>query len=309
MEASITLKKVGKLFEEKTVLAGLNFGIEKGSLVAIVGENNSGKSTLLRVIAGFDRPEYGEIYIHGLDSVNRRHEIRKMIGYVPLESDMDPWLTVEQNVRFIAELYGVKKYDIVDRMNALTAELQLQDFLNIPVKKLASGILKRALLLRALIHDPSILILDEPTGSMDSQSIKLTWRLLNRLRGKKTIVYVSKSLTEVESASDRIILLRDGRIALDGTLAKLLSNSNGLHHFRIVFNNLSESLYKQLTTVKNILSPMMENNSFEFYSRDKSVLLSVFSVIQDTPINDFEIRGFSLEDILQSTVIDDEGIQ
>jgi ABC-type multidrug transport system ATPase subunit len=232
-----------------------------------------------------------------------------MIGYVPLESDMDPWLTVEQNVRFIAELYGVKKYDIVDRMNALAAELELQDFLNIPVKKLASGILKRALLLRALIHDPSILILDEPTGSMDSQSIKLTWRLLNRLRGKKTIVYVSKSLTEVESANDRIILLRDGRIALDGTLAKLLSNSNGLHHFRIVFNNLSESLYKQLTTVKYILSPMMENNSFEFYSRDKSVLLSVFSVIQDTPINDFEIRGFSLEDILQSTVIDDEGIQ
>jgi len=277
--------------------------------VAIIGENNSGKSTLLRVIAGFDRPEYGEIYIQGLDSVNDRHEIRKMIGYVPLESDMDPWLTVEQNVRFIAELYGVKKYDIVDRMNALTAELELQDFLNIPVKKLASGILKRALLLRALMHDPSILILDEPTGSMDAQSIKLTWRLLNRLRGKKTIVYVSQSFTEVESANDRIILLRDGRIALDGTLAKLLSNSNGLHHFRIVFNNLSESLYKQLTTVKNILSPMMENNSFEFYSRDKSVLLSVFSVIQDTPINDFEIRGFSLEDILQSTVIDDEGIQ
>ncbi|MFC1550349.1 ABC transporter ATP-binding protein [Candidatus Neomarinimicrobiota bacterium] len=309
MEASITLKKVGKLFEGKTVLAGLNFGIEKGSLVAIIGESNSGKSTLLRVIAGFDHPEYGEIFIQGQNGVNHRREIRKMIGYVPLESDMDPWLTVEQNIRFIGELYGIKKYDIIDRMVTLATELELQDFLHIPAKKLGRSILKRALLLRALIHDPSILILDEPTCSMDSQSIKLTWRLLNRLKGEKTIVYVSKSLSEVESANDRIILLREGRIALDGTTDKLLSNSNGLHYFRIDFFNLSESLYKQLTTIKNLISPMRENNSFEFYSREKSILTSVFSVIQDAKILDLKIRGFSLEDILHSTLIDDEGLQ
>ena len=100
MEASVTLKKVGKLVRDKTVLASLTFGVEKGSIVAFVGDNDAGKSTLLKVLAGLEKPEYGSVFIHGLDIVKRRNDIRHMIGFIPLEPDFDPWLTLEQNIRF-----------------------------------------------------------------------------------------------------------------------------------------------------------------------------------------------------------------
>ena len=105
MEASITLKKVGKLIRDKTILAGLSFGVEKGSLVAIVGENDSGKSVLLKLLSGFENPNYGQVFIHGLDMDKRRQETQKLIGYVPYETNLDPWLTLKQNIIFNAKLF------------------------------------------------------------------------------------------------------------------------------------------------------------------------------------------------------------
>ena len=108
MAASITLKKVGKLIGKKTILAGLSFGIEKGSLVAIVGLNGAGKTTLLKLLSGFENPNYGQVFIHGLDMNKRRNETRKLVGYVPYENDLDPWLSLRENILFNAELYKVK---------------------------------------------------------------------------------------------------------------------------------------------------------------------------------------------------------
>ena len=110
MEASITLKKVGKLVDRKTILASLTFGIEKGSLVAIIGDNEAGKSMLLKVISGVEYQEYGQVFINGLDSKKRRSESMLSIGFVPHELDLDPWLTLEENIRFIGMLYGCLLY-------------------------------------------------------------------------------------------------------------------------------------------------------------------------------------------------------
>ena len=107
MEASITLKKVGKLIGDKTILAGLSFGIERGSLVAIVGLNDSGKSTLLKLLSGYENPNYGQVFIQGLDMNKRRNETRKLLGYVSFENDLDPWLTLQQNIEFNARLYSL----------------------------------------------------------------------------------------------------------------------------------------------------------------------------------------------------------
>ena len=97
MEASITLKKVGKLIENKTILAGLTFGVERGSLVAIVGVNDSGKSILLKLLSGYENPDYGQVFVHGLDIEKRRNETRKLIGYVPYENDLDPCCSKKQS--------------------------------------------------------------------------------------------------------------------------------------------------------------------------------------------------------------------
>ena len=95
MEASITLKKVGKKIDDKTIVAGLTFGVERGSLVAIVGANDTGKTTLLKLLSGMEKPDYGSIFVHGLDMQKRKNKTRKLVGFVPHETDLDPWLTIE----------------------------------------------------------------------------------------------------------------------------------------------------------------------------------------------------------------------
>ena len=139
MEASITLKKVGKLVGDKTILANLTFGIEKGSLVAIIGDNEAGKSMLLRVIAGIEYQEYGQIFINGLDSQKRRNEAMLSVGFVPHELDLDPWLTLEENIRFIGMLYRESMETINTRMVQLSRELHITTFLQKMVKDISPG--------------------------------------------------------------------------------------------------------------------------------------------------------------------------
>ena len=225
MEASITLKKVGKLIHDKTILAGLNFGIEKGSLVAIIGDNEAGKSILLKVISSAEYQEYGQVFINGVDSKTRRSEVVSKIGYIPHELDLDPWLTLEQNIRFSGLLYSKSLETINTRMVQYARDLHIVPYLNKMVKDISPGIVRMGMIVKSLVHDPEILILDDPTAFMDAESYRYTWDLLLRLKGSKTIVYVSQSLQEVESAHDRILVLENGRIALDGSLDRLLGST------------------------------------------------------------------------------------
>jgi len=155
MEASITLKKVGKLIGDKTILASLTFGIERGSLVAIIGDNEAGKSMLLKVISGVENQEFGNVYINGLDLRKRRLSVISSIGFVSHEIDLDPWLTLEQNVRFMGFMYGVDIETLNTRMIQLARDFHIIPHLKRMVQDISPGILKKGMILRALIHDPA----------------------------------------------------------------------------------------------------------------------------------------------------------
>ncbi len=300
MEASVTLKKVGKLAGDKTILAGLTFGVEKGSLVAIIGDNDAGKSTLLRVVAGLENPEFGQIFIHGLDSVKRRKEIREYIGYVPLNIDVDPWLTIDQNIRFIGSLYGVTDEEITKRINYYSHHLQIQDYLDQLAGDVSSGIAKKAMIIRSLIHDPSIVILDEPTAFMDAQSHRQVWDLLKQLKNHKTIIYVSQLLQEVEQAHDRILILDQGKVVLDGRLDKLLESTLEFHQFEVEFEELSEDLYKNLCALPTVVTPSRINNIFHFYGRSRKVFFQVLNLAKDALMIDLNIKKLGLQDLMDS---------
>ena len=300
MEASITLKKVGKLIENKTILAGLTFGVERGSLVAIVGVNDSGKSTLLKLLSGYENPDYGQVFVHGLDIEKRRNETRKLIGYVPYENDLDPWLTIEQNIRFNANLYSIPDKICNERIKKYSQALQLEPYLNEFSLKVSGGIQKKAMLVRSLIHDPEILILDEPTGYMDAESIRLTWDLLKKIKGGKSVIYVSNSLTEIENAHDRILVFHEGRILMDGHLDKLLKSTMDYHQFQIEFNFLDDKLYKQLKNIPTVVSPNRLDNIFHFYARTRTVFFDVIKVASEHMMVDLNVKKLGLRDLLDS---------
>jgi len=300
MEASITLKKVGKLVGDKTILAGLTFGIERGSLVAIVGVNDAGKSTLLKLLSGFENPNYGQVFIHGLDMEKRRRETRKLIGFVPHENDLDPWLTLEQNIRFTANLYEVNNDIASARIHRYAKSLNLTPYLKEFAMNVSHGTQKKTMLVRELVHDPDVLILDEPTGYMDAESIRDTWDLLKEYKGSKTVIYVSNSIAEIEQAHDRIMVFHEGRILMDGHLDKLLESTLDYHQFQIEFENLTDKLFKKLTNVSTIVSPNKMDNIFHFYGRTRDVFFDVINAAEGELMIDLSVKKLGLRDLLDS---------
>ena len=300
MEASITLKKVGKLIDDKTIVAGLTFGIERGSLVAIIGANDTGKSILLRLLSGYEKPDYGNIFIHGLDMQKRKSKTRQLVGYVPHETDLDPWLTIEQNIRFSSLLYKVNDVDYKNRLESYSKKLAITEFMGDIASKVSYGIQKRAMLVRALMHNPEILILDEPTGFMDAPSVRLTWDLLKKIKGDKSIIYVSNALPEVEQAHDRILVFKNGKIIMDGNLDKLLESTLDYHQFQIEFDNLSDDLYRKLSNVATVVSPSRIENIFHFYGRERSVFFDIVKVASESLMVDLNVKKLGLRDLMDS---------
>ena len=300
MEASITLKKVGKLVDRKTILASLTFGIEKGSLVAIIGDNEAGKSMLLKVISGVEYQEYGQVFINGLDSKKRRSESMLSIGFVPHELDLDPWLTLEENIRFIGMLYGVNTEMLNTRMIQLSRELHMTTHLKKMVKDISPGNIKKGMIIRALIHDPNILILDDPTAFMDAESYRHTWDLLLNYRREKTVVYVSQSLQEVEEAHDRILVLEDGKITLDGSLDRILGSTFEYHQFQIEFESLSDELFDKLSKLPKVKNASRIGQSIHFYGRQRSVFFEVLNAAASTVMKDIRVQKLGLQDLMDA---------
>ena len=300
MEASITLKKVGKLINDKTIVAGLTFGIERGSLVAVIGANDTGKSVLLRLLSGFEKPDYGNIFINGLDMQKRRSKTRQLIGFVPHETDLDPWLSLEQNIKFSSLLFNVSDLDYKNRIKIYSDNLGITSYMGEIASQVSYGIQKRAMLVRALIHNPEILVLDEPTGFMDAPSARLTWDLLKKIKGEKSIIYVSNALLEVEQAHDRILVFKDGKIIMDGSLDKLLESTLDYHQFQIEFDVLTDDLYKSLSNVATVVSPSRISNIFHFYGRERSVFFDIIKIASENLMIDLNVKKLGLRDLMDS---------
>ena len=158
-----------------------------------------------------------------------------------------------------------------ERLKKYSSALNLDPFLNEYAFRVSGGVQKKAMLVRGLIHDPDILVVDEPTGYMDAESIRLTWELIKELKGEKSIIYVSNSLTEIEQAHDRILVFHEGRIIMDGHLDKLLESTLDYHQFQIEFDDLTDDLYKTLKNIPTIVSPNRLDNTFHFYGRTRTV--------------------------------------
>jgi len=304
MEASITFKKVSQLIDGHTVLAGLSFGIERNSTVAIIGDNDdSGLTEFLRIIAGLSDPNYGALYIHGLDSIKRRSEIRNLIGYVPFENDMDPWLTAEQNINFINSFYNVDNKKLIEKYKFYTDALELNEKVNIEVRRLSPGALKKLTLLRELSRDPKILVLDNPTAFMNAKDSSLTWDLLRSLRNELTMIYSSSSLEKIEKFHDRILVFHNGKIDLDNNLGNMLKNWIGHYQFTIQFDKFLTPLFNKIEKINDIILPTKKENTLIFNANDRSVLLRVMTLLTGVTITDINIKRFHLRDLLAARYI------
>lgn len=214
----IETKNVIKVIGEKLILRGVNIHIKCGETVAILGPNGAGKSTWLKIVAGLVKETEGNVFIAGKQLKKDEYESREMIGYLGHLSFLYDHLTPVENLLFFAKLYDVKKPH--EKIKELLDIVGLTFYRNEPVRSFSRGMLQRLAIARAILHDPKILLLDEPHTGLDQHAVQILNDVILRLKkAGVTTVIVTHDFPQVIATCDRAIILKDGRVKEDITFS------------------------------------------------------------------------------------------
>ena len=216
---SVETRNITKLFGKQKALNDVNFTIQKGELVGFLGPNGAGKSTMMKIITGFLAADSGEIFVNGEKVLPEKLEIRKNIGYLPEHNPLYTDLYVKESLEITAGFYKLKnKKQKVAEMVALTG---LGDEQHKKIGALSKGYRQRVGLAQALIHNPSVLILDEPTTGLDPNQLEEIRNLIRNISREKTVMLSSHIMQEVEAVCNRVIIINKGKIVADGGIAEV----------------------------------------------------------------------------------------
>ena len=229
---AIETKNLTKKFGEKIAVDKINLEIHEGELFALLGTNGAGKTTTIKMLSTLILPTDGEIKIRGLDIIKDRQEIKELLNVSPQETAIAPNLSVKENLEFMAGVYQIKNKN--EKIKELIKVFKLEEVLNQKAKTLSGGWQRKVSIAISLINDPKILFLDEPTLGLDVIARKELWAVIEKLKGKITIILTTHYMEEAESLSDRIGIMAKGNLVDVGTAQELIDKT-GTKNFEDAF--------------------------------------------------------------------------
>jgi ABC-2 type transport system ATP-binding protein len=213
----IEAQNLVKWYGPVQAIEGLSFSIPQGQIVGFLGPNGAGKSTTIRILTGYLPPTSGRASIHGHDVLTAPESARAQIGYLPESTPLYPEMRVEEYLHFRGKLYGMDRTRRRQRIDVVCDRCGLAQIRRRQIGQLSKGNRQRVGIAQALLHEPPVLILDEPTAGLDPNQIGHVRELIQELRGRHTILLSSHILPEVERSADRVIVIARGRIVAEGT--------------------------------------------------------------------------------------------
>src|SRR4030088_3438085 len=221
----IKVEHLVKSFGAKHAVDDISFTVERGEVLGFLGPNGAGKSTTMRMITGFMPPTAGKVTVGGFDVTESPIEAKRLIGYLPENAASYPDMTVQSFLQFVAELRGLDRTARKKAVHHVVELCFLDSVLYQTIDTLSKGYKHRTCLAQALIHDPDVLILDEPTDGLDPNQKHEVRNLIKRMGANKAIVFSTHILEEVEAVCSRVIIIDRGRIVANGTPAELKARS------------------------------------------------------------------------------------
>jgi ABC-2 type transport system ATP-binding protein len=221
----IQISDLSKSYDTKLVLKHLTLDIYPGQVIGYIGPNGAGKSTTVKILTGLIPDFEGKVIVNGIDMAEDPQEIKKLIGYVPENAEIYDVLTPMEYLDFIGKLYGMEDAMLHDRARKLIAAFGLAANIDDRMDTFSKGMKQKVLLIAGIIHNPKIIILDEPLSGLDANAVIMVKELIMRLSKEgKTIFYCSHMMDIVEKVADRIMLINKGEIIADGTFESLKQN-------------------------------------------------------------------------------------
>ena len=224
-EYIITVKDLVKKFGDFTANDHLNFEVHKGEIFGFLGANGAGKTTAMKILCGLSRPTSGEVNIAGLDIYRDTHKIRHIIGYMSQRFSLYEDLTVYENIRFFAGIYGITGKEFKEKVQRLIEKLNIQDVTHTLVSSIPLGWKQKLAFSIAMFHEPPIVFLDEPTSGVDPHTRRQFWEMIYQAAEEGVTVFITTHYMDEAEYCDRISIMVDGRIeALDSPVNLMKNN-------------------------------------------------------------------------------------
>ncbi len=272
----IVVENLTKTYGQQKAVDDISFRVRPGEILGFLGPNGAGKTTTMKAITGLFAFNEGNIRIGGKSIVGEADEVKKHIGYLPEDHALYTEMPVIDYLKFIAEIEDIEKDRIPDRIREIIRTTGLQDEKHKKIGELSKGYQQRVGLAQALIHDPEVLILDEPTTGLDPNQIVEIRELIKRIGKEKTVILSSHILAEVEATCDRIMIINKGRIVADGTAQELQNRAKGKNVLTLgIAGGEPDQVYNELKKLENV---EMVN-----FRDEENLLFEVRSVDQHSP--------------------------
>ena len=271
----ISVKGVSKNFGGVKAVDNVSFEVRKGEILGFLGPNGAGKTTTMRILTCFLPPTEGTASVAGHDIFEEPLAVKRRIGYLPETPPLYPEMTVIDYLNFVARIKGLVGPRIKDRLENVVATCAVSDVREQLIGKLSKGYRQRVGLAQALVHDPEVLILDEPTAGFDPKQIIETRDLIKGLAGQHTIILSTHILPEVSMTCERVVIINKGRVVAEDTPEALVSRLQGSKVLSMTVDGPEEAVYQKVSAVSGVarvdIQPSSTTASTPFKSRRHKV--------------------------------------
>jgi len=308
----IEINNLTKKFDQFVAVDNLSFTVKEGEVLGFLGPNGAGKSTTMKVITGFLSPTSGSVTIDGNDISQQSLKAKSLIGYLPEGAPSYGDMTTIEFLRFIAQVRGFRGEEIDKRVKHVITEVALEAVREQSIETLSKGFKRRVGLAQAIMHDPKVLILDEPTDGLDPNQKHHVRELIKNLAKDKIVIISTHILEEVTAVCTRAIIIAKGCIVADGTPAELESRSRYHQAIKVTLTDeydLSADL-NGLANVETVEASEDERLSYTIVAKDgHSIFSQVSEIAQDKqwPVSEFHVERGQLEDVFRNVTQQAEG--
>ena len=250
----VVVDRLVKRYGARLAVGGVSFSIREGEIIGLLGPNGSGKSTILRILTGYLPPTAGRARIAGLDIAEHSLAARTYVGYVPEDAPLYDAMRVGEFLRFMAEIKGVFGAAARLAVGAACERLGLEPVAGAVIGKLSRGYRQRVAIAQALLNDPPLLILDEPTNALDAYQVIAVRELIRSMAGERTVIVASHVLTEIEKVATRVMILREGTLLS----ADALAEPAGAPRFRLAIEAAADAVLAVLRAVPGVVSAAID---------------------------------------------------
>jgi len=290
-----------KLYDNTPALTDVSFQVQKGEILGFLGPNGAGKTTTMRILTGFIPPTSGTAKIAGFDVLTQSLEVRKRIGYMPENPPLYHDMTVSSFLRFIARLKRVPKSKEKQRTDYVIERCSLANVSGRLIGHLSRGYRQRVGLAQALIQDPEVLILDEPTIGLDPSQIIEIRELIRGLAGEHTVILSSHILPEVEQTCGRVVIINKGKIIAVDSPEKLSVSLRGMNVYQLTVRQPSDELKSKIETIAGVKSVRDDKSNTYVIEVDKETdireQISELAVHSKAGLLELRSVAFTLEDV------------